>query len=55
MTNSYSVARYSFDDGGFVSINEYETYSDAEQWLDHYADIYDHSYVEIVPTSTCIH
>lgn len=51
---SYSVARMCFDLGGWVSIREFDTYSEADEWFDHYADIYDNSHVEIVPTQECV-
>lgn len=54
MELGYSVARMSIEEGGWVSINEYNTYSEADMWLDHYADIYDHSIVEIIPTGQCV-
>ena len=51
---SYSISRYSVDEGGWISIRDFNTYSECDEWLDHYCDIYDNSIVEINPTSQCI-
>ena len=54
MKLGYSVARMSVDEGGWISIREFDTYSEADMWFDHYADIYDNSFVEIIPTGQCV-
>jgi hypothetical protein len=54
MKLGYSVARMSIDEGGWVSIREFDSYSEADMWHEHYADIYDNSLVEIIPTGQCV-
>ena len=46
---TYHIARATLE--GPVSIREFDTYSEAEAWLDHYRDIYDYSVVDILPGS----
>jgi hypothetical protein len=45
---TYHIGYYSVDQGKFVSIREFDTYSECDEWYDHYSDIYDNSVVEIL-------
>lgn len=42
---NYHIARHTYE--GLVSIREFPTYSEADEWIDHYSDIYDNSVVDI--------
>jgi hypothetical protein len=43
---TYHLARYTAEE--LVSIREFNSYQEADDWHEHYCHIYDHSWVEIV-------
>ena len=52
---TYTVARYSVEAGGWVEINgPFNTYSEADEWHEHYSNIYDFSVVKVVKSDDCI-
>jgi hypothetical protein len=46
---SYCIARITPE--GVTAIRHFPTYSEADEWLDHYAEIYDQSIVDIFPST----
>lgn len=46
---SYCIARITPE--GIIPIRSFDTYSEADEWLDHYCEIYDQSIVEIFPAT----
>jgi hypothetical protein len=45
---SYCIARITPE--GITAIRHFETYSEADEWFDHYSEIYCNSIVEIFPS-----
>jgi hypothetical protein len=43
---TYHLARYTPEE--LISIREFNSYQEADDWHEHYCHIYDHSWVEIV-------
>jgi hypothetical protein len=46
---SYCIARITPE--GVIPIRSFDTYSEADEWLDHYTKIYDQSIVDIFPST----
>ncbi len=50
----FAIAFYSIDDGGFVGVETFQAYDDADVVYEDWCDQLPHALMEILPISECV-